>query len=688
MSDGQRIETPEVSFSLSGAELTLRDEAGGGELVVEFDSEPSLTRATTSWFDVPMDGAISFETEEFRIPRNIAVWLRDADGESYGLLTEQETSVDGKGTFIEVSAAMKIVAYVESGPVRGRLCGDSTAETAVVSFDEPTQVVLGARSVHEQPTATMTVPDDPEALMEAVSYLGTSIKEWSAERSWPTLRGYPPEIEMGEQLSIPDRLTKPDTGVTVAVSPRPEDILRVAPLAHYFGAEIVPGERPELRICGHAESLGTGEELERSVDELLARGLVLDSLVRIGGYYSMPRYEYEELAPELPFYPPELYDESIDRQLLEYLEVPFEQIEPHVPRWSATTTLRPSVREATALPYLLNSFSRVHVTEDGMPRVGSRDSSVVNLSTVSAVPGGVASLSTQGREKAIAHERSKPGQASVTIIGMDEPGHSCFSQANWGSYEIDDGVPSPEYHSSVTSEELKTAFRANPLYLHYGNGTTREGFVCTDGILRFDEVPSAEVGVVSFDWNSPETAQLEPLLTAATVAFPCQGPIRPTASQAFAKYLVLGYPPVEAARYVGFDETFRFVGDASLSLTDHANGVTPGVLDVQAEEEGRYRLTFNCRRTQIDDLGTVLQWEPEKYSETYRLLGSSYMVDYLASKRDLVDIAEGDHLLRFECEPPDEVPKESILHVSREGWLYGRGGDAHKARQTDSGSRR
>lgn len=663
MSAEEQIELPEVSFSLSGDRLTLRDEAGGGAVLVELDGEASLTRATTSWFTVPMDGAVSLKTESMRFTHNVSVQLRDSDGDSYGMLTEQEITVPGDGTFIDVSATMNVAAYVEDGPVTAHLHRDTTEATAVIEFNHPTRVIVGARSVHEQSTATLTVPDDAEALGTAVSYLGASVKEWTAERSWPTLRGYPPAIEMGEELHIPEWLLTPDTGVTVAVPQTAASVLRVAPLAHYFGADVVPGERPELRICGHSEQLGTGAELERSVDELLARGLLLDSLVRIGGYYSVPRWEYEEVASELPFYPPELYDEPVDRQLLEYLEVPFDVLEPYVPRWSATATLAPSVREAEALPHLLNMLSRVRVTENAQPRELGPE--MTAFSTASAVPPGVASLSAAGRAAALSYRRKQHERSHALVVG-DEPPGDCFRRTDWESYTITD-EPTLEHRTSLTRAELADALRADPLYVHYGNGVTQTGFDCSDGTLPFGELPDANVGALSFEWSQEDTEPVGDILNTAAVVCLSKGKLDSSVAEALGKYLFLGYPPDRAARFVGVDRRLRYAGDPSHSLADRSHGAYPTVFQAEPVDANEYEVSFQSQNTRVDNLGSFGHPNPEKYDTAIPLNGNRLSLGRFSSV-ELAEAVLGDHLIRFDGPVPDEIPLESVIHTSREGW--------------------
>jgi hypothetical protein len=663
MAGQQRVETPEVSFSLAGEELTLRDEAGGGEVLVELDCEVSLTRATTSWFTVPMDAGVSFTTESLRVPNNSAVWFRDTDGDTDALLTDQEITAPG-GTFIDISASMKVVVYVEEGPIRGWIDTANNTETACVEFDQPTRIALGVRSMHEAPTATMRIPDDAESLMRAVSHLGSSIKEWSAERSWPTLRGHPPAIETGDELDIPDRLSAPDTGVTVAVPENTADVLRIAPLAHYFGAEVVPGEVAELRICGHAEPLGTGAELERAVDELLARGLVLDSLVRIGGYYAPPLYEYEELAPELPFYPPELYDRSVDRQLLEYLEVPFDVIEPHAPRWSVDGTLRPTVQSAEALPHLLNVLGCIRVTEDAQPRPDTRFDPTARLSTATKVPAGTAALTPAARTAARTSQREPQNQASVLVVGAAQSAADRFRQTNW-EHHVLETPPTWEARAELTRQELLAALRADHLYIHYGGPVTDEGFVCTDGTLRFEALPPAGVGAISFDWPRAETSPVEPVLESTTVACLSEGAMSADTISAFAKYLVLGFCPARAAGFAGIRDAMRFVGDASRALSDRANGSPPVVFDIEPTADGQYVVSFASRPTRVDILGSTGHPNLEKYDAGTALSGNSTPLPGKFSTADVASLAENDYLLRVHGPVPEAVPTESVIHACR-----------------------
>lgn len=645
-----------VSFSLSDGELTVRDEAGGGEVTVEVDADASMMPATDAWFDVPVDDAVSLETSSMEFRQATSAQIRSVEGEHYGSITEQEFSVHG-GIFIDVSAAMKLLVYTEGVTVSGHLAGDDhNPESLVVTFDEPTQVVVGARSLHESPVTTMTVTEDPEDLMTAASYLGSSIKEWSAERSWPTLRGYPPAIEIGEELHIPDSLSKPDTDVTITVPRDTADIFRVTPLVHYFGADVVPGDQTELHLGSHyVEPLGTGAELEQSVDDLLGHCLVLDSLVRIGGYYSMSRYEYDELAPELPFYPPELYDEPIHRQLLEYLEVPFETVAPYVPDWPSVGTLRPKAADIEAVPYLQNMLSRVHVTEDGIPRrAASVSDKPVNLSTSLTVPRGVASLPPAAHRRGAEHERQSSDGASVLLVGWDPPESDQFTSADWDRFELGDDPPSAVYRSSVTREELRKHLAEPYAHVHYGNRVSEEGFVCSDGVLAFDELPDGTVGSLSFRWHRPLLDPLTELFDVASVACLTDERLPLDIAQALAVYLAIGKSVATSVDLAGIDGV-RFLGDATLSVTRRPTGHSPLIYRVKRLGTDEYRLSTKLDTDEHDMLGRVARTRFDKSPDRHQLGGTREVIPEPLSRADLADVLTSDSILRFEwCAEEDE----------------------------------
>ncbi|MFB6188862.1 MAG: hypothetical protein ABEI57_03175, partial [Halapricum sp.] len=331
------VDSKRVSFTASDSTLTVHDELDDRTATFEVTPHPSLRSALADLFHFPVDAAVSFDAETVSIGPNANVLVRDRDGAVLDRVSGGRQSYPRGTYYVAVNTSVR--TYLRLADTQPTLRVRGEPEYGVeIQFDSKTTVTAGARSHHVQPEATITVPDDPRDRMEAFSYLGSSIREFSPERAWADLRGYPPRFERGETLSIPSSLSKPETGVTVTVPPTHAALYRIAPLAFYFGATVEAGENPALNLPnGYSEPLMTRHQrLEESVDEILFKCLVLDALVRGGGYIPVTVRAYEDVAPHLPFYPESLAREPFGVQLMEYLEAPTAPVLDALPKHTMT----------------------------------------------------------------------------------------------------------------------------------------------------------------------------------------------------------------------------------------------------------------------------------------------------------------------------------------------------------------
>jgi len=347
-----------IAFDVDGTTLTVRDVIEGEKMRLGVDREPDLSPALPALFPSPVDDAVSFEAQSLTVPEYTSIVVRDDEGKFIG--RPNEPTEFPRGSYcIDITGVTKASLRFEDAELS--VSGVEGSDPVEIALGRPATVSLGARSLHTRPEATVTVPDDPEALAEAVSVLGSSIREFSAERSWPTLRGYPPRIRRGESLDSP--LTVPDTGVEVVVRPTYADVYRLSTLAYYLGAQMTVGEKPAVRLDnGYTEQLPTdGRQLEERAEALLRTWFFLDTLVRTDGYTLSDREEYEQVGPQLPFYPPNLDELSLRERLMEYLEVDPATVEPHAPEWSTEAVLRPGPAGAELLPHLAHVLAPVRV---------------------------------------------------------------------------------------------------------------------------------------------------------------------------------------------------------------------------------------------------------------------------------------------------------------------------------------
>jgi len=114
-------------------------------------------------------------------------------------------------------------------------------------------------------------------------------------------------------------------------------------------------------------SLSTPRSFEDEIAHLLKRFFFLDAIVRMDGMFRYELLERASLEDDLPFDLAETYDLSLSHRLNRYLEVPFEVIEPHVPRWPLTAHVPSEPESASLLPFIINELGIVRETRGQTP---------------------------------------------------------------------------------------------------------------------------------------------------------------------------------------------------------------------------------------------------------------------------------------------------------------------------------
>jgi len=143
--------------------------------------------------------------------------------------------------FLDISSVTK--AFVRIPDVSISATGMTDSGAVELTFDGPTTVTVGARSLHTRPEATITVPDDPTALAAGRCPYSDPRSRSSPRALVADAPGYPPRIRVGDELDIPSPLVAPDTGIEVVVRPTYADVYRLSTLAYYLGARVVIGGR-------------------------------------------------------------------------------------------------------------------------------------------------------------------------------------------------------------------------------------------------------------------------------------------------------------------------------------------------------------------------------------------------------------------------------------------------------------
>jgi len=305
-------------------------------------------------FPIPVDAAVSVTTESVTLRQVPDVYVRDADGE---MLAEVHPPMDeslpaGEYT-LELNAPIKVYLQV-AAPVTV----DATFDRVRVEFGGPTTVRIGARSFHRRPATTIRTTADPADLATAVSHLSAALKTTSCERSYPTLRGHPPALELGDALDVPVHLDPPETGVHLELPLDLRELFVAPPLSYYLAADVVPAETPRLVTDRGFEYDLTGERgFEAEVSRVLRQCFFLDCLVRTEGLYRVDLHERAAVEPDLPFDVADCYGRPLADRLETYLAVPYDRIADHVPTWQLVAYVEPVAANVAALPFLVDDLA-------------------------------------------------------------------------------------------------------------------------------------------------------------------------------------------------------------------------------------------------------------------------------------------------------------------------------------------
>ncbi|WP_135828632.1 CHAT domain-containing protein [Halorussus halobius] len=510
------------------AGVEILDPIEGRRFLLYTDEDVTPTRGDTGSFAFPVSVAHEFVASELAFPYTVTAAVRDAADGSHILDVgyEGRHELEADDYLLEVNAPMKLYLRVESA-----LTVDATTDHIAFEFAGPSRLELGARSHHASPAATVTVPDDPRAAMRAVSTFGSALKTTSCERSWPSLRGHPPRVELGDELSIPDGLDAPDSGVTLHLPPDYEYVFAAAPLAYYFGADLVADGTPRLTVDGgFTYRFDTERGFEDEAIRFLKRAFVLDCVVRTEGFHPMDLHERRLLeadpAVDLDF--AALYGAPLGDQLAAYCSVPDEPVREATPTWHRVTHVRPDAETVELLPYVVNDFSLVRVASPagdssgvtaadpdpdraavnsfkrGLPAAERRDAGVPDPDEYVPLPESDAVERAWVGEGTPVHgakllrtafdrDESDPtdGVVDVTVVCNDEGMREEWNAVSeaYGTGETSDVAPfDVDCRFGVSTDDLRGLLADDHDVFHFVGHVDGRGLQCPDGVVDAETV--------------------------------------------------------------------------------------------------------------------------------------------------------------------------------------------------------
>lgn len=554
--------------------------------------------ADVEQFMEPVDAAVRVTTDRIRLSQRETVYVRDESGAPVAHTYDTARTCPPGRYLIQVTTQVKLYLIVEA-PVTVTPSPSATS----INFDGQTEVVIGARSPHRHPNGTITTTDDIDQLRVAVSALSSALKTTSPERSFPTLRGHPPRLELGEEWARPEHLVAPETGVTLEVHRSIEDVLIAAPVAFYLGAELTWGDRRLRTDTGFVEPLAARHDFETGVERVLKQTFLLDCLTRTEGLYPVEldeRRVFEARTDgQIDFQ--RLYDQSLSRRLETYLTVPYDTVADLVPAWSASTYIQPTPEAVTALPYLLDSLAAIRTTgprrledegpEPGVATADHRDtrsvetahrpgdtgphivlpepeSAVTRVWVGDGIPIGASKAVDSGFEHRLDREPRTDAIRLQVVCNAPEMRderdtvHSVYRARDDHQFEVD-------IRTDISTEELRAALKRGTDLFHYIGHVDRRGFRCRDGWLHAKEC--GQIGADMFLLNGCRSyGEGEHLIQQGAIA----GIVSTTdllnhraaaIGRTIAVFLNYGFPLYAALNVVR--ETYRF-GDAYALLGD------------------------------------------------------------------------------------------------------------------------
>jgi hypothetical protein len=608
--------------------------------------------------DRPLDETVSGYVSEIRLPAALVKVTDLSSGEEYEHGGDAE-SLDLPESEYRLNIELNIKTYLQ---FTGAVTIEKTADfnELYISFPEHSQVTFGFRSFHKQPADTLTVPPTPEGVATAVTHLSSVFKTTSPMRSYPTLRGHPPKIELGGDVDVPEpvREEQADVGIELLIPNRLEYAFVAAPLAYYLQAEMKVTDRnsPVLR----ATETGVEHEFEQlpkfqhEIVDVTRRVFFLDCLVRNAGDYSWDLVEMEFLE-EIGIDATSAFESTPAERLHTYLDAPFDLVDEKLPEWHLALHVSPDPDNITSLPYFLNNLSLIYLPESNdlekdkllnksiddfyrngevemqspkpateMARTGTgpvksvdrRDPVLhegqVNGWLADGVPIDVFKTVPQTYQNRFKYVNQSEGDIDVTVILNDEEmvgEHETVAQIyedRAGSLPIDVTV-----HEHLSKAELASVFESSHDFVHYIGHCEEDGLRCSDGNLSISDIEESNVqtfflnacGSYYEGRNLVEKGSVAGAVTFTKVLNKQAAKV----GVAFSRLLINGYDIAHAIqlarRRIMMGKDYAVVGDGTHQLTQCDNRY-PNLATLE-EKDGHYQVEY--RTLSMPNIGGVYQ---------------------------------------------------------------------------------
>jgi len=612
----------------------------------------------TEKFQFPVDQGVSVVTRELSFPYSIAVPIRNHTGLTIDQLTSGDCKEFPRGQYnVELSTPIKLYIAIESG-----FSIDVTSEQVKIDFKNPTEVFIGARSHHEHPAGQVTTSRDPEDMMEAVSCLSSALKTTTCERSYPTLRGHPPKITLGDELHIPQVIEKPETGIKIEVPPDYRSIYIASPLAYYLGANLVPGDSYKIKTArGFTYPLDGGKSgIEEKIKKVMKKCFFLDCITRTEGYYKTTLHERKKVEKDLCIDFKKVYEHTLPEQIEVYMNIEYDKIAHHIPKWKQTAYMEITPKKVEILPFLIHDLASIHsaqgtnvqrsakeeqntidlsesrmsqssdrfspttkdtkkreirsdnqaITEDMQLVEIPEDDSLERVWVGEGIPVGGSKSMLEAFKNRLAREPTDGNiKISVIVNDPDMVSEGKIVDEVYGTREqLEFSV---DIYNQLNTNELRDILQTDADFLHYIGHIDHDGFQCVDG--RLDATELNNINIDSFLLNACSSYQqaIELIKSGSVAGIATTQPVLNSGAErigeSIARLLNLGFPLV-AALEISKSESlmgnnYVIIGDGGLDVTQPESGI-PSLCKLQKECKV-FNLTYITYLTRKRNIGSI-----------------------------------------------------------------------------------
>ena len=647
----------------------------------------------TDRFYFPVDTGVTVVTDTVETPYALSLWIRDGEGDVVREITGEETvHVDGDRLNVELATThVKVQLAFEGG-----VTVESTEERVRFHLGEAAVVAVGARSVHEEPAATVETTTDPRDVMRAVSMLGSALKTETCERSFPSLRGHPPLVERGDAFSAPDWLEEPAGDVRIEVPPDLSYIYPVATLAYYLGAAVEPGSTPRVVTDDWTYPLDGPAGFETTVARALKQVFLLDCVTRTEGYYRVDLAERRRVEDRVDLDFAALYDRPKAEQLQAYLGVPFEAVADAVPRWKLVADVRPDPEYVSALPFLADELAVVRCpgetsaaslsAEDVSDRVksalrgqggdqapglvrggGSRTRSESSMAESTSkivrppdadsieqaylgagIPVGANKMTADSYYRRLEYEPSTEPRIRVAVVCNDERMadenvvSDIYGARDWIEFDI-------TFRERLSTDEMRELLASDLDFLHYIGHVDEAGIRCPDGHLDTRDLSAVNTSAFLLNacdsyeqgYGLVDNGAMAGIATVTDVVSEAATSVGRTVARLLNQGFSLSATIPIIKEYERIGHHYLGVGDVSASVVDNKSG-TPYVVEVDRGNQDTVCLTLRGYPRLDSPMGSL--FIPHISDHDQQHLNSGAMCSIEMTDGELREFLEGEQL--------------------------------------------